>query len=158
MSFKSFIKQKIQDALETFFDNTGTDFESVNVQDALVEIGASASPGASWGSSGNNATGTWLVNEGVPSNKAGRTIFLNNAKISKVFTATEDLNTYTIAIYEHSGNEIALTLIDSFVVTAARTASFSTDLTITTGKQLAVKISSGSAKNIVVGTIIKGGL
>jgi len=158
MSFKSFVKQKLQAAIDTFFDNTGTDFASSTVQEALIEIGASASPGASWGQGGNISSGTFLANEGVPSNKSGRTIFLSNATIKKLFTSSETLDTYTLQIYQHDGDEINLTLLGSVSVVAARTGSFTLNISVTTGKQLAIKLSSGSAKNIVVGAILKGGL
>lgn len=156
MSFKQFIKQKIQSALETFFDNTGTGFQSDNVQDALTEIGASASPGTSWGSPGNNSTNTWLLNEAVPSNKVGRVIFINNPTISQIFTGSENLDTYDLSVYEHEGNEINLTLLTTVSVTASRAEFFSVNIPATQGRQLACRITSGSAKNIVAGCIVKG--
>lgn len=140
------------------FDNTGTDFDATNVQEALTEIGASASPGFSWGRSGNASSGTWLQNDSVPSNLSGRTVAFSNPKIRRIFTASEDVATYTLQIYEHEGNSVNLTLLTSFNVTSSRTGdSASIDIPVTSGKQLAVQVSAGSCRNIVVGVILAGG-
>ena len=143
------------------FDNSTNDFVSDNVQSAIEEVqetsSSSSSPGFTWGRSGNLSTGTWLLNDGVPSNKAGRTIVLNNAKIAKIFTATEDLDTYNIGIYSHDGDEINITLIATLVVTASRTGNSGTvSVSVPSGKQLGAKVDSGSAKNLVVGIIMQG--
>lgn len=149
--------QKGQVAKSVPFDNSVNGFTSDNVQDALEEIGASASPGFSWGRSGNSVAGTWLTNEGVPSNKAGRAITFNSPQIVRIFSATEDLDTYTLQIYEHAGNEVSLTLLTSLSVTSSRTGDSGViSVSVTSGRQLAILLSSGTAKNIVVGTILKG--
>lgn len=138
------------------FDNEGNEFDADNVQAAIEEIGASASPGFSWGRSGNNTSGTWLLNEGVPSNKSGRLVFINSPTLAQIFTASEDLATYTLTIYEHEGDEINLTVIDTLVVTNSRGANKLSNVNLTPGRQIAVRITSGSARNIIVGAIIKG--
>lgn len=138
------------------FDNTDNGFSSTDVQNAIEEIGISASPGFSWGRSGNATSGTWLQNESVPSNKSGRYIAIDNPKIVEIFASNEDISTYTVQIYEHEGNEINLTLIGSLTVTSARGGSAKVNIPITKGRQLALIISSGSVRNIVAGVIIKG--
>lgn len=143
-------------AEEIPFDNENTDFDADNVQAAIEEIGASASPGFSWGRAGNNTSGTWLLNEGVPSNRSGRLVFINNPVLAQIFTASEDLATYTLTVYEHEGDEINLTVIDTLNVTNARGASKVSTVSLTPGRQIAVRITSGSARNIIVGAIIKG--
>lgn len=138
------------------FDNTGNDFNSDNVQGAIEEIGVSASPGFSFGRSGNVVANTWLQNETVPSNKAGRFIYIGNPVVEKLFVSNEDINTFTIEIYEHEGNEVNLTLLDSKTITAARGGTFTVDVAATSGRQLALKLSSGSAKNLIAGLELSG--
>lgn len=154
MSLRSWIKDV---ASSIFFDNDGTDFEATNVQDAIEEIGAAASPGFSWGRSGNSNAGTWLSNETVPSNRSGRTAAFADPRLVRVFSATEDVASYTIEIYEHEGDSVNLTLLTSFSVTSSRTGdSGNIDISVTQGRQLAVQVTSGSCKNIIVGAILKG--
>ena len=143
------------------FDNSTNGFIADDTQAAIEEVQVassnSSSPGFTWGRSGNLSTGTWLLNDGVPSNKAGRTIVLNNAKIAKIFTASEDLNTYDVGIYSHDGDDINTTLIATLVVTASRTGNSGTiSVSVPSGKQLGAKIDTGSAKNLVVGIIMQG--
>ena len=146
-------------AEDVAFDNTGTDFDAVTVQEALVEAGASASPGFNFGRSANVGSGTWLLVTGsVPSNRSGITIALANAEVKAVFVANQDINTFDISIYEHEGDEINLTLLGTVTVTAARSASFAVSYAATTGRQLAVRLTSGSAKNVNVGLQISGSL
>jgi hypothetical protein len=138
------------------FDNTNNDFNSDNVQDAIEEIGVSASPGFSFGRSGNVVSNTWLQCETVPSNKAGRFIYIGTPVIEKIFISNENVSTFTIEIYEHEGDEVNLTLLDSKTVTAARGGTFTVDVSATSGRQLALKLSSGTAKNIVAGLELSG--
>lgn len=139
------------------FDNSSNGFTSTNVQNAIEEIGASASPGFTWGRSGSISSGTWLLNDGVPSNKAGRTIVLGDSKIVKIFSASEDLDTYTLQIYSHDGNEVNLTLLTTLTVTASRTGNSGTiSISVPANKQLAAYLATGSAKNIVAGIVMQG--
>lgn len=145
------------------FDNTGNGFTSTDVQAAIEELkaaaAASASPGFAWSRSGNIPSDSWLLNDEIPSNRAGRTILLTSATIEKISVATEDINTYSIQIYHHEGNEINLTLLHTVNVTSTR--SYQTlipSISVPTNKQLALKVGTGSAKNLVVALIIKGNL
>lgn len=138
------------------FDNSTNDFESEDVQAALEEIGASASPGFSWGRSGNNNSGTWLNNEGVASNRTGRFVFINNPELSFIFVSSRNQSTYTISVYEHEGNSINLTLLDSLTVTSSRGGFKSTSISVTQGRQLAIQVTSGAGQDLVAGVILKG--
>lgn len=141
------------------FDNTGTDFEADNVQDALTEVGASASPGFNFGRSGNISSNTWLqTTGGVPSNRAGITVALTTAEVKEIFVANQDISTFNIEVYEHEGDEINLTLLGTVSVVSARSASFTVSYTVTSGRQLAVKLSTGSAKNLNVGLQLSGSI
>ena len=143
------------------FDPTNCDkIDSEDVQGGMEDLCSSlqdsASPGFTWGRSGNLSTNTWLLNDTVPSNKAGRTVMLANVHIASVFVASEELNTYDLSIYEHECDEINLTLLHTVAVTASRTEQFTVNVSITQNKQLAARVTDGSAKNLVAGLVIKG--
>jgi hypothetical protein len=143
------------------FDPGATTLTSDNTGDAIrelaVTVGVSASPGFSFGRSGNVTAGTWFSTVGgVPSNKAGITVALSNPEVTKVYVANEDISTFDVEVYEHQGNEIGLTLIGTVNVVASRSASFTVSYAVTSGEQLAVKIVNGSAKNCNIGLQLKG--
>ena len=148
------------EAINVPFDATSSELISDNIQEAIVELenktATSASPGFSFGRGGNIPSGTWLLNEGVPSNKAGRRVYIGNAIITKIFANTESLDTYGLSIYIHDGNEENLTLMGQVSVVASKGQTFSTSISVTTDTQLAILVSSGSAKNIVVGLELQG--
>lgn len=141
------------------------EFESENVQEAIEEVidkaAASASPGFTWGESGNVSSGAWLLNDTVPSNRTGRTFPFYNGELTEITISNENANTFTLEVYEHDGT--TFTLLCSATVTAARSAVFD-DTTwsplgpvyVTKGKELAVKLSSGAAKNPVCQMILQG--
>ena len=140
------------------FDNSTNGFTATELQSAIEEIGASASPGFSFGR-GSAGAGTWLNRVGeIPSNRAGVTIGINNPLITNVYTSTEDLQTYTLGVYQHDGNSINLSLLGTVSVTNARVGNFQVSFTATKGKQLAVKVISATASinNIGVDLILKG--
>lgn len=142
------------------FDNTGTDFTSTDVQGALEEIGASASPGFSFGRSFAN-NGTWLRRVGeIPSNRTGVTIGIQNPVVAQIFVSNRNIETYTVGIYEHEGNSINLTLLGTVSVTSARGDSFNVNFSATQGRQLAVRIETvtGSLQQPGVDIILKGNI
>ena len=96
-----------------------------------------------------------MLNDTVPSNKAGRRIFLIDATLESVFVSSEDVDTFDLEIFEHDGT--TFTLITTVSVVAARGGEFTVaSLSLTTSKELAIKLVNGSAKNPVVGCILKG--
>ena len=117
--------------------------------------GVSASPGFSFGKSGNTPSGTYLENETVPSNKTGRPIDLAGAVITQISIANETINTFDVELEEHDG--VTYTSLGTFSVTAARSTKYSNlNISITDGKELAAKISDGSAKNPIIIVYVKG--
>ena len=126
------------------------------LDNTLSFVANSASPGFTWGKSGNINANAWLLNDTVPSNLAGRLVFLQEAEVTKLFLTSQDAATYDIGIYTHDGDEINLTLVDTQSVVASRSASFDLALAIPTGKQLAVRLTSGSAKNLTAGLSLRG--
>lgn len=149
-------------AIETVFDPSNCDaITKENTQEAIEElcgeVTQSASPGFTWGRSGNVSNNTWLLNDSVPSNKAGRTIVFSNPIITKIFSASEDIDTYDLQVYEHEGDEINLTLLTTLSVVASRSGDSGTiSVAVTAGRQLAIKLVNGSGKNVVVGIQMKG--
>jgi len=146
-----------QVAESTHFDNSTNGFTSSNVQGAIEEIGASASPGFSFGRSGNLGPSiVWLSCESVPSNKAGRYVYIQNAVVVRVFVSNEDISTFTMEVLYHEGNEVNLTSLGTVTITGSRGGEFPVSWTVPTNTQLAVRLISGSAKNIVAGLELKG--
>ena len=127
---------------------------------ALVEqlIGAgianSASPGFVYGRGGNVPGNSWYLNNAVPSNITGVAFGLNNGKVLAVWAVSQNIHTYDIAVYEHLGDEIALTLLATVSIVAARTqiivptdAEFTHSADPSKDVQLGCRIINGSAKN-----------
>jgi hypothetical protein len=117
-------------------------------------LGVSASPGFTWGKSGNVNTNQYLDNDGVQSNRTGRLVVFDSPVIRQVLVANENANTFDITIQEHDG--AVFTDLVTISLSAQRNKSESFSMPITTGKELAVKVSSGSCKNPVVGVILDG--
>lgn len=137
------------------FDNTNNDFQSTDVQAAIEEIGASASPGFSYGRSGTSNSGTYLQVDNVPSNQAGRIVPFTGAEISNVFVACRDNATFTLEIQTRVGN--TFTTIYTVTLTNQRKKSEQvTGVLLALNDELAVKVGTGSAQDIVVGIILKG--
>lgn len=117
--------------------------------------GTGASPGFSFGRSGNVAAGAYLLNESVPSNVTGRPIDLTSGRITQVTISNELTNTFTIELEEHDGT--TYTSLGTYTVTAARGASYSSlNVALSPNKEMAAKVSAGSGKNIVVTVYVKG--
>lgn len=149
--------RKSQVAESIPFDNDSNGFSSDNVQDAIEEIGASASPGFSFGRSGTVSTNSWLRRPGnVPSNRAGVTIPIDNPEIISVACSNRNVDNYTISVYEHDGNQTNLTLLGSVSVVNATGGIFPVSFSATKGKQLAVRITAGSARDIGVDLVLVG--
>ena len=118
-------------------------------------LGTGASPGFAFGRSGNVTAGAYLSNETVPSNLTGIPIELVNGRITGLVVRNQDSNTFDVEIEEHDGT--TFTSLGIFSVTASRGDNFfSLDIEITIGKELAAKVSSGSAKNIKAILYVKG--
>ena len=142
------------------FDNDTNGFTADDVQGAIEElsntVNTSASPGFSFGRSSNVNSGTWLQCETVPSNKAGRFVYINNAIVEQIFISNEQVSTFDISIYHHDGDEVNLTLIATASVVSARGGTFTISQSVPTNKQLALRLTSGSARNLVCGLELSG--
>jgi len=158
--FSGFKKKKIQIAEETPFDNSTNGFIANETQSAIEEVNqnsiTSASPGFGFGRASRVNTGTWLQCESVPSNKAGRHVYINNAKVVSVFVSSENIDTFDISVYHHTGDETNLTYLGTVSVVASRGLTATVNWTVPTNTQLALKLSSGSGRNLVCGLELSG--
>lgn len=145
------------------FDNSTNGFTSTEVQGAIEElnnkVNTSASPGFSFGRSGQITKGSFLQNETVPSNVSGRWVYISNAQVKKVFVTNESIITYSIEIMYHYGNEAGLTSLGIITVTSDKGGSFSVNWPVPSNSQLAIRIDPNSAnnpKNVIVGLELAG--
>jgi hypothetical protein len=137
------------------FDNATNGFVADNTQGAIEElktlISNTLSPGYPFGKSGTVTSGSWLWRVGdIPANKAGYNVGALNPILYRINCGSENLNTYTISVYQHDGNEVGLTLITSVNVIASRKAVFNVNVALTSNRHIAVQLSAGSAKNVGV--------
>lgn len=144
-------------AEEVPFDNSVNGFDSNDVQNAISEVGAGASPGLSFSRQGHIFGSSWLNRAGgVASNRAGVSVFVDNPVVVLVACTTENLNTYEVTVYSHDGDEINLTPLGTLAVNNERTKLFTVNWPTTKGKQIAVRITSGGARNLGVDIQMKG--
>lgn len=117
-------------------------------------FGLSASPGFTWGRKGTVNSGTYLQNDDVPSNVTGRLVTFLNPSIKKILVTNGAISTFTITVQEHDG--VTFTNLTTVTTTADRETVADVNVPVTSGKQLAIKVTSGSANNPVVGIILDG--
>ena len=111
-----------------------------------------------YGSGGNLPTNTWISRTGsVASNIVGVRVLTTEAKIKTISVDNENSGTYNIGIYSHDGNEANLTLLHTVsVVSALGIVESSLDISVAQGKQIAMRVTSGSVKNFGGIVVIKG--
>jgi hypothetical protein len=152
--------KKSQVAEEIPFDNDTNGFIADDTQGAIEEVNnniqTSASPGFSFGRSGNVSSNTWLNCEGVPSNKSGRYVYITNALVSRVFVSSEEVSTFSLEVYYNDKGGTGLNLLGTVTVTTDYGDAFSVNWSVPTDKELAVKLVGGSAKNVVAGLELRG--
>jgi len=138
------------------FDNETNGFDAENIQEAIEEVGAGASPGYTFSRPGDHSGDTWLkIAGGVVSNRSGIPIFISNPILTTVVATCENLNTYDVKIYTHDGDSINLSLITTLSVISSRRETFNLNISLTEGKQVAVR-TTGSVKNPGVNIQLKG--
>jgi len=151
---------KTQDADDTPFDDTNVDFVAGDVQEAIEaledKVDTSASPGFTWGKSGNVSAGAYLLNDTVPSNLAGRIIPIGNGKIAEVFVACQDNATCILSVEKRSGVSFIELLTISLTTQRNKVQAYT--VSVSKGDELTTKVKTGSIKNPVIGIVIKGSL
>ena len=115
-----------------------------------------ASPGYTWGKSGNLTSNTYLLNDTVPSNLTPRGVSLTSVVLSKIYVKGEIGLTYTTTLAVERWTGAAFVEIATISLAAQRTKSQSYTVSLPDEPEIAVKIKSGSIKNPVVEIIFKG--
>lgn len=115
-----------------------------------------ASPGFTWGKSGNVTAGAYLLNDTVPSNLSGRIVPVYDGIIEEVFVACEDTTTVVFAVEKRTDPGPTYTELLTISLTSERVKLQSFTVSASRPDELCVKVKSGSAKNPVLGVIIKG--
>lgn len=103
----------------------------------------SASPGYSYSIAGPQTAGTWLHAGEQASNLAGWPVPFTNPTVTSIAIRTGATDTLQLGLYEHDGT--TYTLLHTTTVTAARAFDESgLSIAVTTGKELAVRVLTGS--------------
>jgi len=143
------------DYLDAERENTGDGLEDNQVvlfKDLNSLVAVSASPGYSFGGTGNINNSFLLRPGGAPSNKTGINLGLANAVLRKITSGSEVAATFDIEIYQHDGGGENITLITTVSVVASKKNEFDiTDIypltnPILSNRHVAVKVV-GSVKN-----------
>jgi len=145
-----------EDFLDIENENLGlglVDDRTVTFKDLNSLVATSASPGYSFGDSGNISNAFLLRPGGAPSNKTGINLGLSSAVLSKITCGSQNIDTYDIEIYQHDGGGINMTLITVVSIVSLRKKEFGiADIyplsnAIQQNRHVAVKITNGTAKN-----------
>lgn len=147
-------------ALNMFFDKGTTSFVSDNVDAALKEllgtVQGGASPGLSWGRSGNVPNNAYLQNETVPSNITGRPCPVTGT-VTTLFAAIQTAGACTFTLQKRSGTSfVDLASISLASGQRSKILNITSPPAVAFGDELAVKVTSGSPNNPIVGAIVKG--
>ena len=124
------------------------------------KLATSANPGFVFGRGGNVTSGSWLLNNDVPSNITGIPFGLLGGNLLQVWAASQNVDTYDIGLYWHLGDEIGLTLLATMNIVAERQDFFGIPdfgtVPVPSNVQIAVRISNGAAKNPKASVFIGG--
>ena len=146
-------------AEDIYYNNVDSGIPVNNVKDAIDYLQASlesgASPGLTWGRFGNIPVNSYLLNDSVPSNTSGRIVPVTGAVV-EIFVSCEENATVDFTIQKRSGSTFTDFLTISLTAQRIKTQSYTTSNTVTKGEELAAYVSSGSAKNPVIGLILIG--
>lgn len=82
---------------------------------------------------------TWLYNQQTPSNLAGFPLKLSRPSIIEICVQNNKTTQFDVEIYEHDGNLLNLTLLDTLNV-STNNDSFPVSLSSTKGKQIAARV------------------
>lgn len=113
-----------------------------------------ASPGFTYGRSGNLSSGTYLLNDTVPGNKSGRVVMLYDAVITEAFIAVENNTTCVLSILRRTTGSYAE--IGTISLTAERKKVITLNIPVDREDEIAIQVKSGSCKNPDVGLVLKG--
>jgi hypothetical protein len=150
-------------AVQISYSNLTSGIPAANVQAAIdylaTQVSTSASPGFSFGRSGSVNAGTFLQCETVPSNVAGRWVYINNAVVDKVYLSNQVTGPFSVEVLYHDGNAVNLTSLGTVnVLTATYGGAYDVNWNVPQNKQLSVRLSTGVAQNVVCGLQLVGTL
>lgn len=101
------------------------------------------------------ATSTWLLADGIPSNLVGHRIGFPDAVLKAIDIDSSSISSFEITVYEH--DHIVYTAIATATVSAAYGSTNLLDISVTTGKNLAARVTSGAGNDISVSLILSQG-
>lgn len=113
---------------------------------------------ATFNRSGAVGANTWLLLNGVLSSVTGFRSSVVSGTVVRLFTSTSATSTYTIGLYTHDGNLVNSVRIATLAVVSGISAESTPSLSLANGKQLAIKIESGSVSDVLASAIIKGSI
>jgi len=131
------------------------------IEQLCIGVQTTATPGFTFGRSGSLPTNTWLLADTVPSNNAGRLIFLYNAAILAIYAVNEINAAFSLGTYQHDGLGSTYTLKHTLTFLASEKTKFdilATPVPVTTGLRMGMKITNNNGKNVAAGLIIRGSL
>lgn len=96
--------------------------------------------------------GTWLLNQGVPSNLTGIRVFTPSA-LTRVFVDSSSQSTFEVTIYSHDHSTFSVLTV--LTVTADYGNELTVDIPLVLGHSLGARITSGTANDPVVGLILE---
>ena len=160
--FSRIIHVTIPDAEDIYFDDSNIDIEADDVQEIIEKIVqavvVSASPGFTWGDRGVLSSGSYLLNDNVPSNISGRLVTLENAAITDIFITMKSSANVDFDIRVRGPGNSFSTLY-TFNTNGARATVLNVNVPVNYEDELAIRVSPNSTdkpSNPDIGLIIKG--
>ena len=148
-----FLAGKLKDPVRAI--NSSNPYAFVAPGEALFPTG----PGFVYSGVNQKEPGFWLTSEGIPSNVVGVPVLFGNAIVVQAAVGVELDTTYTIGLYQHSGNEANLLELGRFDISGAGTKRFDLDFPIIYNSndiQLGCRLISGNTTNLKVSLMVKG--
>lgn len=105
---------------------------------------------------GDVSAGTFFQFATNPSNILGALVYFDLAQMTRFFITNENTSTFDIEIYDHDGAGVNLTLRQTISVVSSKSFEVFTDKKFNLYKQIAIKLSTGTLKNPVVGVEMSG--
>ena len=151
-----------QVAESTPFDNSSNGFIAEDVQAAIEEVQTtleiSASPGFTWGKSGSSKN-TYLQNDTVPSNIAGRLCTVDGELVKIFMTNDTTTKTFEVQIRRRELNGTFTTIATMTVSNQRAKIQQYTGVSVSYGDELSCYVfgqGNNSAQDLVVGIELKG--
>ena len=139
--------------------NTGpgaTADRAVTFKDLTSSIAINASPGFTWGRSGNTPAGSYLQNDTVPSNVSGRLVPVSDGLIKTVFVSQKTATSCTVVVQKRTGSVFTDLATVTLTTQRVKVLDISPPIAVAYADEIVVKVGSGSPSDPVVGLMIKG--